>query len=154
MLNHGDLTDLRLKSGATMVLNGTITLVTGELQLDSGSQVQIPLGGQPIKMYVTHAAGFGSHSGINNLTQVPKNFALYYAGQDTLGVHSQGAFYGVVYAPDADVDFGSQAQCFGSVVARALELGSQSQFHYDEALAEADSVAPAASQNLRMWCQP
>ena len=153
-LKSSSPTDVLLNSQSNLILNGQITLVTNNLSAGSKATVEVPAGGQPVKFYVHQSASFGSQSGVNNRTQLPKNFAFYYLASNTVSIGSQGAFYGFIYAPDATVNFNSQAEYFGSVVARTVRMGSQAKFHYDNALADEYSLDPQGTPpGLRMWRQ-
>ena len=153
VLDSANQTDLSLGSKAKLTLNGHITLVTGGIHLQSQAQLEIPSNGQAaVAVFVKDYASFEAQSGINNLTKIPSKCTLYYSGSNALAIHSGVNWYGVVDAPNAEVDVDSQAQIYGSIIAESLHLQSQVGFHADKALA--DDPLFGFARGLRMWRQP
>jgi hypothetical protein len=51
---------------------------------------------------------------------------------------SNAKLFGTIYAPSASIVINSNFELFGSLVARAVHLDSNSRIHFDEALLELD----------------
>ncbi|HLD78469.1 MAG TPA: collagen-binding domain-containing protein, partial [archaeon] len=45
-------------------------------------------------------------------------------------------FYGGLYAPNADIDIGGNAEIYGSVIAQEVVTSGTPQIHYDESLGD------------------
>lgn len=58
---------------------------------------------------------------------------------DEVDFDSNAELYGTIYAPNASVVINSNFELFGSLMARAVHLDSNSKIHFDEALLKADS---------------
>jgi len=106
-------TDVKLSGGATLTADG------------------------PVKVYVT---GEFSASG-NTLIGVPENppsmlFLMASNQQVTIESNLTGTtrFYGGFYAPTATIDISGDAEVFGSVIAKNVEVSGHAKVHYDEAL--------------------
>ncbi len=54
--------------------------------------------------------------------------------------NSNSDFWGAVYSPKANVVFNSSANFYGSVMGKYVDITSQANIHYDEALASLEIV--------------
>ena len=61
----------------------------------------------------------------NNLSAMPG---------DTVQLSANSEFVGAIYAPNASMNLGSNFDIYGSVMCRALDLASNGEIHFDEAL--------------------
>ena len=93
----------------------------------------------PVKVYVTnyfHATG-------NTTIGVPSNpsyltMLLTAASQATIDGSLGGTteFYGGMYAPNAHIDIGGNAEIYGSVIAQEVVTSGEPSIHYDESLGD------------------
>ena len=61
-------------------------------------------------------------------------------------------FWGVIYVPEATVDYASTGDLYGSIVADYLSMSSNAGIHYDESLRTWDKyVAQTNSLIMRYW---
>ncbi|MDP3703673.1 MAG: hypothetical protein Q8R78_04740 [Candidatus Omnitrophota bacterium] len=130
-------TDLTVNANQTYVLsaaagpycfNNLVVLGGAELTTDG-----------PVKVYVTnyfHATG-------NTTIGVPGNpsyltMLLTAASQATIDGSMGGTteFYGGLYAPNADIDIGGNAEVYGSVIAQEVVTSGTPHIHYDESLGD------------------
>lgn len=148
-----------LKSGATLTFLGDpgqeIHLYLtdpdeGALELDSASALRIaPAGQQAGPRLVIHSAG-----GVNvnagsalNPDGDPAQLQIYSQLDDpkkAIRLNSKVTSRAVIYAPRAGLEFNSQSEFFGAVVAGSVKFNSKILFHYDESLAGliADPLPP------------
>ncbi len=70
---------------------------------------------------------------VNNNTQIASNLRIYSTG-GRIDVTSHNPFYGVIYAPDSQVDIGGTADFFGAIVGQTLRVHGDATGHYDESL--------------------
>jgi len=66
---------------------------------------------------------------ISNAAGNSQSFLLIYPGAGELELG--GSSYGLVYAPNAGIKVSGQAEWFGAVVAKSLQLRGGSAIHYD-----------------------
>lgn len=132
ILNEGTyhMTDLDIFGNARITCNGKVVIY-----LDQTTDASVPdvrIGG----------------NGIVNTSQIPENLILY-CKNDVVSISISGnaAFYGGIYAPNADIVLNSGA-VYGSLVGRIVRLnGATASLHYDEALR--DNSNPKAL--MRSW---
>jgi hypothetical protein len=132
----GEYTSFRLESNSKVTITADVTLyVTGEFSMPSNSQVEIA-DGASVTFYLGGSFNQDSNSQINNLTTDPTN--LIFLGTDSFnGVmdwNSNSDFWGSIYTPRATVNINSEADFFGAVSGKYVDIGSQGNIHYDEAL--------------------
>jgi len=131
-LNAGayHMTDLDVFGNAAVVCNGKVVIFLD--QSTDGGTPDVRIGG----------------NGIVNNSQIPSSLVLY-CTQDVvnIAIGGNGAFYGGIYAPNADITLNA-GDVFGAVVGRTVTLnGVNSAVHYDTALR--DNISPYAF--MRSW---
>ena len=57
---------------------------------------------------------------------------------------------GAVYVPKASIEFSSNSDFHGSIVAQSINLSSNARIHYDEALADLNIVAAGESSSYNI----
>jgi hypothetical protein len=60
-------------------------------------------------------------------------------------------FYGGIYAPDATINITGNADVFGSIVARQVNLTGSATIHYDEAMTDVTDISNEYSRTLVSW---
>lgn len=132
VLNEGvyHMSDLDVFGNAQVTCNGKVTIYIDQTRDTSTPDVRI--GG----------------NGIVNTSEIPSNLTLYCCDDVVdIAISGNGALYGGIYAPNADIVLNSGA-IYGSVVGRTVTMnGATSHVHYDEALA--DHANPHAI--VRSW---
>jgi hypothetical protein len=112
--------DLLLKSGASLVFDtsdGEVDVYgTGNFVLSSNTTVVTP-SDSAVDVTLLLSA--------NNMTKTPA---------DKISLASNSQFVGAIYAPKAEVSLGSNFNIYGSVMCGFLDLSSNGEIHYDEAL--------------------
>ncbi|MHC4618369.1 MAG: DUF7305 domain-containing protein, partial [Planctomycetota bacterium] len=78
----------------------------------------------------------GQSNGINNMTYIPANFMLFGTGPPIQKwvITNSGDFYGVYYAPNADIIIRANADVFGSFSGHSYEIRNSGNLHYDVSL--------------------
>ena len=121
-----------------IIIDGPVTLyVTGDISLGNSSQMQINKDNPDASLTLFLGGNLYVKNGgvINNLTQDPTRLKIY--GLDScvnLSLAATGAFYGAVYAPEAEMNLKSSVEIYGAVVVKIFNQGSSANFHYDAAL--------------------
>lgn len=117
-LSHGDGIDL---SPGTYYFN--------RMTLSGGSVVRIS---GPTVLYVADDCRLDGGR-VVNMTCLPKNLEVYVMGANC-AVPGDAEFYGLIYAPTANVKRSGESDFFGAIVAGNLTLGGSSGTHADESL--------------------
>ena len=130
--------------------------VSGDFRMDSNSNLIITYGSS-LTLYLGDTFIQRSESEINNLTMDPTKLLIY--GTDSFNGlmewRSNASFYGAVYVPRADVQYDSNADFYGSLIGKYIEIFSNARFHYDLALGDVDSEGEGKSwsYSVKSWHQ-
>ena len=139
---------LRIKNNKTLTLTGPSEIVVSSLRMDSNSFLKIDDTNGPVTIYVIDNFVLDSNSNINAVSKDPSKVRLNLLSDnvlnpeinvqlDVVSISSNSTIYGVVYAPNARITLDSNFALYGSLMARALDIDSNSFFHYDEHLSTA-----------------
>ncbi|MHC4702129.1 MAG: DUF7305 domain-containing protein, partial [Planctomycetota bacterium] len=125
-------------TGGILDIEGEVHLhITGDLTLHQGAEMRV-LQGSSAQIYLDGDLVGGNSNGINNMTLVPGNLRIF--GTSTVPqkwtIQNSGEFYGVYYAPMADIIFKANADLFGSVSGHSFDLRNTGNMHYDTRLRE------------------
>src|SRR6185503_5824011 len=96
--------------------------------------------GASLTIYMAGASTTIAGNGVVNDTAQAKNFAYYgLPGNTTINITGNGAFYGTIYAPQADLNLkgsgNSSVEDFtGASVTKSTKMTGNFNFHYDEDL--------------------
>jgi hypothetical protein len=121
--------DFRLTGGAVYTLPpGTyyfrnMTLVGGSVLNITGKTT----------IYLTGDLDRHGGAAINNNTQLAGNLTINMTG-GTATINSHDVFYGVIYAPNTDINFSGSADYFGALVGKTISVNGNATAHYDESL--------------------
>jgi hypothetical protein len=133
----GEYANFRLSnSSAVTVTSDVILYVTGEFSMLSNTQLEIAVDAK-LTMYLGGSFIQDSNTQMNNLSMDPCSFMLFCTDSFTgdMEWNSNTDFWGAVYAPRANVIYNSNANFYGSVMGKYVDIASQANIHYDEALA-------------------
>lgn len=150
-LNSGDYraTDISPKNKETLTINGDVRIyVTGNIDIKGTVVVN------PGASLIIYAAGNMSIRGNGVVNNSANAMSTQFYGLDTctsISVQGNGAWCGVIYAPNAAVSIGgggSSGIVSGSVVGKSITMNGHVEFHYDEALR---SAGPKGNYNIASW---
>jgi hypothetical protein len=119
---------LTISGRVTLYIDGDFTMASNSiLEIAPGSEVEIIMGGGVFRQF--------SNTQINNLTCDPRCLAILGTADFRQMIwRANSAFYGVVYVPEADIDYAANADFFGSIVGNEVRISSNAEIHYDESL--------------------
>jgi Tfp pilus assembly protein PilX len=127
--------DVNLNNGPSVVINGNARLyIVGSLIMAGSSTIYITPG-STLKLYIFGPTVDIKGSAIVNGAAGAPALTLY--GLPTLTTMTYGgtsAFYGGVYAPEANFSFQGTTDFNGAAVANSFSMGGTMNVHYDEAL--------------------
>ena len=134
----GRFSGLSMGNNSILRVTGDCTLyITGDVRMDQGSEIILD-GSKNTKLniYLDGDWVSGNDSGVNNMTNNPGSFRIYGTGPvgQTLDIKAKGKFYGVIYAPDAELTLKSGSDIYGSFVTNNFELKNPANFYYDVSL--------------------
>ncbi|MHC4949561.1 MAG: DUF7305 domain-containing protein [Planctomycetota bacterium] len=134
----GRFSEIGMKNGTTLRVIGDCTLyVTGDIGMGQNSEIILDASkNAKLTIYLDGDWASDNDSGINNETSIPSTFKLYGTGPlgQAIDIKAKGEFYGVIYAPDADLTVFSGGDIYGSFVTNNFELKNPAKFLYDASL--------------------
>lgn len=134
----GRFSNLNMGNDTTLRVIGDCTLyITGDVNMGQSSEIILdPTQDAKLTIYIDGNWNSDNNSGINNATQTPSNFKLFGTGPagQKIDLKAKSEFYGVIYAPDADLIMFSGGDIYGSFVTNNFELKNPAQFLYDVSL--------------------
>jgi len=150
----GEYTSFVLNSNSKVTINADVILyITGDFTMSSNSTLEIAEG-VSVSIYFGGSFEQSSNTEINNLSKDPTKFLMY--GTDSLNGdvvwNSNTAFWGGIYVPRANVNYNSNFDLCGSVIAKSVNLRSNAEIHYDEALGELDTgIGGPSTYTVKSW---
>lgn len=137
---------LQVKANAKLVLKGPQIISIGTLQIESTGKLEMDTAGGPVVIYVTDYLNLKSGSVLSSVSRDPKNVALLVAASVTMDrngdgvadppvtVASSGEFFGMFYAPYANVLIPSTLRCYGTLASQQLTIGASARATFDKGL--------------------
>ncbi|MDP3702973.1 MAG: hypothetical protein Q8R78_01075 [Candidatus Omnitrophota bacterium] len=111
----------------------------------------------PVKVYVT-GAFTASGNTVIGIPSDPTAMLLFLVSNEQAtfegSLTGSTEFYGGMYAPSATIAITSNAQVFGSVVARTVDVSGDAQVHYDHALGNLTEPIGIYDTDLLSWREP
>ncbi len=150
--NSAKYSGINLNNSKTLLIDGDVTLyVTGEIILGNSAEVQIDNDASLI-LYLGGDFEGKNSSTINNLTQETKKLQIYCLDScENMLFKKSSDFYGVIYAPNADVIMYNSANIYGAIVARDFEQKNSGTFNYDASLRDASVNDEAVRFVVTNW---
>jgi len=157
ILSSGEYSLFNLRSNTRVTVLADVSLyVTGDFKMESNALLIITEGAS-LTLYLGGTFVQHSNSTINNLTKDPTKLLIY--GTDSFDSvmewRSNTSFYGAIYAPRTEVQYYSNAEYYGSLIGKYIEISSNARFHYDLALGDVDSIGEGKSwtYSVKSWHQ-
>lgn len=154
------LPSLEVGGKNSLTFEGDVTLVvTGDVSVGGKAYLEVAQNAS-VEIYVAGNADILGNGMVNH-NKIPKNFILYGTGKvsgQEVKVAGNGAFFGVVYAPNYLVSGrggGTNGTMAGAIVAQSVKFTGNTNFHYDEDLADlVDDTADANdSKEIEEWVE-
>jgi hypothetical protein len=138
VLGNGNYQVASVKNKKIIATGNAVLYVLGEVNQTGLSVVQVATNGS-LKLYIGGNADLGGN-GIINDSGKAANFMLFgLPGCTDIKFHGNGTFYGVIYAPNADLKLaggGSGSEDFsGASITKSVGFNGHFKFHFDESLA-------------------
>ncbi len=134
----GRFNNIKMSQGTTLRVIGDCTLyITGDVTMGQNSEILLDASkNAKLTIYLDGDWNSDNNSGINNETTATNTFSLYGTGPvgQAIDIKAKGEFYGVIYAPDANLTMYSGGNIYGSFVTNNFELKNPAEFFYDASL--------------------
>jgi len=152
LISSAKYSDINLKNNKTLLIDGDIALyITGEIILGNSAEIQIDNDASLVLYLGGNFEGKNS-STINNLTQNAKKLQIYCLDScESMLFKNSTDFYGVIYAPNAEVIMDNSANLYGAIVAKDFEQRNSGTFNYDASLRDASVDDEAVRFILTNW---
>ena len=153
---------LHAPAGTVLSLEGPLKIVVDELWIDPGATLRIDTTAGPVEFYATDYFGVLDGSSVVSVETKAEKATFIVTGhswvdRDADGqadspaeLSPSGAFYGIVYAPHADLTIDADLHFFGSLAADNVTLESGAHVTFDVAL-ESIAAGPLAIPKLGAW---
>jgi hypothetical protein len=128
-----NLGDIILSDGARRTVSPGSYQVN-KIDLSNNATLSINNAAGPVTLYVMSDVQVNNGARITATDSNPEKFAIYMVNSGTVKLAVQGAFHGVVYAPDSVIDMTNGGQFSGAFVGKEIKLDNGARFHYDTAL--------------------
>ena len=152
---NGRFSGISMKMGTTLRVIGDCTLyLTGNVRMGQDSEIILDSSkNASLTIYLDGNWISDNNAGINNQTSAPSTFKLYGTGPvgQSIDIKAKGEFYGVIYAPDADLTMYSGGDIYGSFVTQNFELKNPANFYYDAALKTVSVYEEGARFVINRW---
>ncbi len=150
----GVYTSFALGTNTKATISGDVKIyVNGDFFMDSNSILEIAPGSHVELILGNGVFSQSSNTQVNNLSHDPKNLAIL-GTEDfkTMIWRSNSQFWGVMYIPEATIDYSANSDLFGSIVCNNISMSSNAGIHYDESLASWDKYGtPSAKFQVVRW---
>jgi hypothetical protein len=114
---------IRVAPESELVVQGPLSLVVGELELDPLSLMTVENAAGAVDLFVTQAASLAEESRIVVQEQDTGRLSLQGSAEASwLDLRARSQFHGTVYAPQSRVTVGRHFEVFGALVANSLSL--------------------------------
>lgn len=154
------ITESGVYTGFTMGTNSKVTIsgdvqiyVNGDFTMNSNSILEITPGSHVEIILGNGVFRQESNTQVDNLTRDPKSMAIL-GTEDfkTMIWRSNSQFWGVMYVPEANIDYSANADLFGSIVCNNISMSSNAGIHYDESLASWDKYGTREAKfSVKSW---
>jgi hypothetical protein len=132
---------VQVSSGGTVEIRGPARVVFDDLLLAANTTLKLVTTGGPVEIYGTGDFRLQSNSQLVTHTTRPHDAAIYLTSNNIDGTprasvewNANSEYTGLIYAPNASISIQTMFEIYGSVMARRVDLGSNSAIHYDTSL--------------------
>ena len=139
-----------IRSNRTLTLTGPSTIVMSSLRMEGGAQILVDATNGPVTIYVLDNFILDSNAVIRSNDYKPENVRINLLSDnvaspeisvhiDTVDFNSNSMIYGILFAPNARIVLDSYFTLYGSLMARSIDVDSNSTFHFDTDLINSTS---------------
>ena len=129
---------LTLDPDTQAVLQGPQVLTVKRVAVGEGAELVFDTTGGPVQLFVTEHLSFPPSSIVTTTEFAPSKVQIQVPSEtaEPIRLEAASTFYGVVYAPRAEISIARDFEVFGAVVAQNLSFTGAPIVHIDESLAQ------------------
>lgn len=110
----------------------------------------------PVKVYITGTLTAKGNSATVGTSGAPKDMLILMTPESNAVIEDAALagttdFYGAIYGPGADINIFGNAEIFGSVVARSVNVTGSALIHYDEGLNDLTTITNIYQRRVVSW---
>jgi hypothetical protein len=128
--------NLILETGQSVTLRGKTggaSYFFSKIELKNGAILAIDTSAGPVHIYLSGELD-GKNGTIFHAGGDPKKFAIFSDTADPVSISNASAFYGMIYAPYADLALYNHAAIYGAILAGSIDVKNAGDFYFDRAL--------------------
>ena len=132
---------LLMEGGTRLTILGPATVVFDRFGMRSGAEIIFDAQNGPIELHGTGDFVLESNTDMVTLSDSAVDVTIFLSGNNMAGgrrdrveLSSNADFVGAIYAPNILYRLGSNFVVYGSIICGALDLSSNGEIHFDEAL--------------------
>ncbi len=138
-------------SGTLRIEGHCVVVITGNVDLKNSAEISIADGGS-LRLYLAGNFNANNSAGVFNENAVPSYFQLYGTGDNQrINLRNSSDFYGVVYAPNADMSLDNSGNAYGSFIVGDFDLKNSGHLYYDQALKTVSPTDEAVRFEIVQW---
>jgi hypothetical protein len=122
-----------LHQGVNLTVRGPAQIVVDRLFLQDNASLNLDTSEGAIAIWVRSEFVAEAGTSLNTTEEATDRFSLMIAASQ-VQLSASGTLHGLVYAPEADLQWPGGLELFGSVAAKSLAIGANAKLHYDRAL--------------------
>ncbi len=151
--NSGKYNTINLGNSEKIEIKGNVELyITGDITLGNSAEIEILEGGS-LTIYVDGDVEGKNSSKFTNKTEDAKKFKLMCTDAcSNVVMKNSGDMYGILYAPNADIELHNSATFWGSVVGKTCDMDNSSTLYYDASLQEYNEPI-LSTMKLKSWSE-
>lgn len=151
--NEGRYTTIQVQLGTVLSIAGPATIRASTLRVDAGATLKLDTTLGAIELYIDDDLILSAGSSVTCPDKEAKSCSIYHTGDPTVAgttptatLAANGSLYAKVYAPHLALSLPSSLDVFGALVAESVSLGSNAEFRYDAATADAAASSSAVAE--------
>ena len=148
--------EIDLSNSNIITVDDSVSLyILGDITLKNSAELQVlNADGVCLTLYVGGDIEVKNSGAVNNLTTDPKRVKIYgLNGCENITLKNGSDFYGVIYAPNADVVMMNSADAFGAIISKSFEQKNSATLNYDASLRDVSIDDEGVSFVVTQWLE-
>lgn len=152
-INSGDYrySAISLEDNAQLHIKGVVRFyLTAATALELSNNASIVIEeDSSLQIYTDGTISVLGNAALTNLTERPESLSIYstYSGENGIVIDNDTSVLAAIYAPQTDIIVNNDQGFFGALVGRSIDLGNNTEFHYDESLGNISGSSPGYPHN-------